>query len=230
MFWRGLRYLLYDYYAEKYRDSVAYYDLVDLQFDNNRLFNAIIDEQMAHEQYMADENRRTERERILKLVNRIIIESSNEILGLSKSKVIDNVINTLKTEFAWRGIRTDEKIETIFWRDCYDGFVSFMRQSGKPKMTDIFDLDIDDIKEAGFSTRYISEIVGIVSNWAEHVLSTEVDVGEKLEESDDEIEETIEIDGSDEVNTDADIVKGESSTDIVDDLLSMFFRFGENAE
>lgn len=217
--------MYYQYYAERYRDrSREQYSLFDLQYDNPRLFSQIIEEALWIDPTDVEETARDSRIAELKELNRLQIEVSNELLGLSKTKVLDIELNRIKTEFYWQNIKTDVKVETIFWRDCYDCFVSFMRKKGKPYMTDIFELDIDDIKNVGFSTHYISEIVSIFTQWADRLLNTEVDVGEVAEESDDD--DTDEFDGIEdgEITDDAENTDKE---DVVEDFLSMFFDFEE---
>lgn len=209
--------MYYNYYVEYIRYPNAPYDLFDLQSKNPRLFSLIVDEAIEADSWLIEDNETATYEAELKAINRLIIDTSMELIGPSKAKVLDAELNRIKTEFYWQNIKTDEKVETIFWQDCYDGFVSFMRQRNKPKMTDIFDLDIDDIKSAGFSTKYISEIVSIFTQWAERLLNAEIDVGEVGEEAQNDIaeaEDFEDIDGED-------MVKG---------LLSMFFSFEENEE
>ena len=210
--------MYYAYYTDNIRDPNATYDdLIELRFKNPRLLALIIDEVIEAELRFVYENNNSAREAELKKINRLIIETSMELLGPSKAKVLDNDLNRIKSEFYWQGIENEEKVETIFWRDCYDGFVSFMRQKNKPKMTDIFNIDIDDIKGAGFSIQYISEIVSVFTQWAERLLNTEIDVGEVDYASKDEIDESEGFENTD----------GE---DMLDGLLSMFFNFEENEQ
>jgi len=213
------------YYFERYRDRKEPYDLFDLQFDSPKCFEQIIEEALRLDPTNIEEEARDNRIAELRALTWLTIEISNELLGLSKAKVLDIELNRIKTEFYWQNIKTDEKVETIYWRDCYDCFVSFMRKQGKPKMTDIFDLDVDEIKAAGFSTHYIKEIVGIFTEWADRLLNTDVDVGEVNEETleDDDIDDTDEIENSD----DADFVGDVDKKDTVEDFLSLFFDFEE---
>ncbi|OJU18686.1 MAG: hypothetical protein BGN88_09445 [Clostridiales bacterium 43-6] len=111
-----------------------------------------------------------------------------------KLSALSDVIRQIKADFEQQEINADEAIQTVYWKDDYKEFVVFMQSSNKLMMADILELDIKQLKDAGFTTQSISKVVDVVIDWAEKCLNQGV-------------EETNEDDG-----------------DTASDIASMFFR------
>jgi hypothetical protein len=202
-------------------DCLPWYDnsingLYDLIHDNPRLFRAIVD--CAIETYYGEycEYQASVRyEQEIAGISAIQWEITAEMLPASKATLFDRELLKIKSDFMWANLQSDDRVEVVFWQTTFDPFVSFARRSGRALMMKVLDIPSDELKEAGFSSDFMTKIVGVVTEWAEWQLNPDSTPFDEEQQEDQTGELEDEVDG--------DSFFDEPDINASDEILSFFF-------